>query len=53
MCNFLLNFICLLKATVEALSKGQSLFVEDEGRGAVKGDMVSFLQKTTVEVLCY
>jgi hypothetical protein len=37
------EFLCLLKATVEALPKGQSLFVEDEGRGAVKGDMVWYL----------
>jgi hypothetical protein len=35
----IIEFMCLLKATVEALPKGQSLFAEDEGRGAVKGDI--------------
>jgi hypothetical protein len=34
-----IDFLCLLKATVEALPKGQSLFAEDECRGAVKGDI--------------
>ncbi len=34
-----MNFWYLLRAMVEALPKGQSLFAEDEGRGTVKGDI--------------
>jgi hypothetical protein len=40
----IIEFLCLLKATVEALTMGQSLFAEDECRGAVKEGAIFFTE---------